>query len=169
MLTTQEAARLKQLIEGHRMPDDGMEKHFLRVIRGEAMPCSSKEQEWYQHWRQANGNLIESEDYRRKYEEATARLREREETIRILEERIAGFERESKRLGEVLQRKDQSIEALTKEIVHLKEWLKNAHEALNKYEPIEKIREPQRLTDESEKWRTCQACGRQIDFCQCGN
>lgn len=165
MLTPEEVTKLNHLIEGRRVAEDGMERHFLCVISGEALPCSPKEQEWYQHWQQALST--ESENYRSKYEKVATLLSEREETIRILEKNIAGLERDLKRLGSVLQQKDQSIGTLTKEISRLEGWLKNAHETLNKYEPIRKIQEPVRETEESDKWRTCRACGRPIDFCRC--
>lgn len=41
---------LKQLIKGERPPANGMEIHFLRVISGDASPCSEKEKDWYRFW-----------------------------------------------------------------------------------------------------------------------
>lgn len=51
MLSIDEANRLKALITGSRPPEAGLEKHFMRVLRGEAMPCTAKELEWYEFWR----------------------------------------------------------------------------------------------------------------------
>lgn len=48
MLIEEEMLRVKELIQGVVPPASGMEKHFLRVIRGEAPPCSPKEREWFE-------------------------------------------------------------------------------------------------------------------------
>lgn len=165
MLSAEEVTALSQLIEGHRAPEDGMERHFLRVITGDAMPCSPKEQEWYQHWRQASSTPLD--DYRSKYEQAANLLRKREETIRVQEENIVELELELKRLGGTLQQREQTIETHTKEISRLESWLKSAHEALNRYEPIRKTQDSPSLTNDDDKWSTCHACGRSIDYCRC--
>jgi len=52
MLTDQEKEDLNLLIKGERHPENGMEKHFLRVLKGEASPCTKKEKEWHQYWLQ---------------------------------------------------------------------------------------------------------------------
>lgn len=46
----QDMILLKQLIKGERPPANGMEIHFLRVMSGDASPCSEKEKEWYRFW-----------------------------------------------------------------------------------------------------------------------
>lgn len=122
MFTTQELEKLNHLIAGKRPPSDGMEAHFLRVINGDALPCSQKEREWYQHWQQESGTSVEADDFRENYREALAALRQRDATIVSLEEQIKG--------------KDVSIEALRKEVAILEKFLKNAHKVLEKYEPI---------------------------------
>ncbi len=88
MLTSQELEKLKQLIAGKRSPSDGMETHFLRVINGDALPCSPKEREWYEYWRQESGTVEEADDYREKYLEAIAALRQRDALIASLEEQL---------------------------------------------------------------------------------
>jgi DNA repair exonuclease SbcCD ATPase subunit len=130
------------------------------------MPCSPKEREWYQYWRQASGTPLD--DYRSKYEQAANLLRKREETIRVQEERIVELERELERLGGAYQQREQTNEAHTKEISRLEGWLKSAHEALNKYEPIRNTQDSRSLTDDGDKWSSCHACGRPIDYCRCG-
>ena len=122
MLTTQELEKLKELIAGRRQPSDGMERHFLRVINGDALPCSTKEQEWYQYWRQEPDIAEKSDDRSEDYSEAIAALRQRDEVIFSLERQI--------------REKNASIEALRKEVAMLEEFLRKAHKALEKYEPI---------------------------------
>lgn len=50
MLPIDEADRLQALITGEQRPETGFEKHFMRVVRGEAIPCSAKERVWYEFW-----------------------------------------------------------------------------------------------------------------------
>lgn len=52
MLTDQEKENLNLLIKSERPPENGMEKHFLRVLKREASPCTKKEKEWHQYWLQ---------------------------------------------------------------------------------------------------------------------
>jgi len=58
MLSIDETDRLKALITGVRPPETGFEKHFMRVLRGEAMPCSLQEREWYEFWRYTQSELL---------------------------------------------------------------------------------------------------------------
>lgn len=37
-------------MNGERAPATGMEKHFLKVIKGEALAASNEEKEWFQYW-----------------------------------------------------------------------------------------------------------------------
>jgi len=53
MLSSDEIKRLQSLISGTRAPETGMEQHFMRVMRGEARPCTEKEEEWNEIWRSA--------------------------------------------------------------------------------------------------------------------
>lgn len=41
---------LKELVTGQRKPQNGMEIHFLNVIKGKNKPCSKDEKEWYRWW-----------------------------------------------------------------------------------------------------------------------
>jgi hypothetical protein len=50
MLTDAEMAKLLLLINGARPPDNGMEKHFIKVINGTSIACTAKEKEWYEYW-----------------------------------------------------------------------------------------------------------------------
>ena len=43
-------ARLKDLVDGNREPENGMEKHFLKVIKGKNSPCTAEEKQWYRWW-----------------------------------------------------------------------------------------------------------------------
>lgn len=52
MLTDQEREDLNLLIKGERHPENGMEKHFLRVLKGKASPCTKIEKEWHHYWLQ---------------------------------------------------------------------------------------------------------------------
>jgi hypothetical protein len=46
---------LMELIIGLREPASGMEAHFLKVIKNEAMPCSAEEKEWFNWWQKTQG------------------------------------------------------------------------------------------------------------------
>ena len=41
---------LKKLVEGQRQPINGMEIHFLKVIKGMNSPCTAEEKQWYSWW-----------------------------------------------------------------------------------------------------------------------
>ncbi len=47
---------LAKLIAGTRQPLNGMEIHFLKVIKGTNLPCTPEEKEWFKWW-QATKNL----------------------------------------------------------------------------------------------------------------
>jgi RNA polymerase-binding transcription factor DksA len=51
MLTSDEIDHLQALIAGTRLPETGMEKHFIRVMHEGARPCTEKEGEWCEFWR----------------------------------------------------------------------------------------------------------------------
>jgi hypothetical protein len=38
------------LVEGERLPKNGMEKHFLNVIKGKSSPCTAEEKRWHNWW-----------------------------------------------------------------------------------------------------------------------
>lgn len=42
--------RLKGLVNGDREPENGMERHFLKVIKGDGLACTPELKEWYQCW-----------------------------------------------------------------------------------------------------------------------
>lgn len=44
-------ARLKDLVNGNREPANGMEKHFLQVIKGVSRACTPEEKEYYSWWK----------------------------------------------------------------------------------------------------------------------
>lgn len=141
MLTTQELEKLKQLIAGKRQPSDGMETHFLRVINGDALPCSPREREWYQYWQQETGTIEDADDYREPHHETIAALRQRDAIILSLQEQIGRLNREKEAANEknalLLREKDSSIDVLRKEVALLETFLKNAHKTLQKYEPLQ--------------------------------
>lgn len=56
-MNPEEIEDLKGLINRSRPPRDGMEIHFLRVLEGTAMACTSKENEWLQ-WALSNDNRV---------------------------------------------------------------------------------------------------------------
>ena len=41
---------LKKLVAGLRPPQNGMEVHFLNVIKGKNLPCTPEEKQWYIWW-----------------------------------------------------------------------------------------------------------------------
>ena len=42
--------RIRDIAEGRVAPANGMEKHFLRVLKGDARPCSPEEREWVSYY-----------------------------------------------------------------------------------------------------------------------
>jgi RNA polymerase-binding transcription factor DksA len=42
--------RILDLAEGHVDPENGMEKHFLRTLKGEARACTPEEKEWVAYY-----------------------------------------------------------------------------------------------------------------------
>ncbi len=48
-----EKESLKKLISGIREPNNGMEKHFLKVIKGDGRPCTKEEKEWLKWWKES--------------------------------------------------------------------------------------------------------------------
>lgn len=42
--------KLIELVSGIREPENGMEKHFLKVITGDGIPCTLEEKEWFKQW-----------------------------------------------------------------------------------------------------------------------
>jgi hypothetical protein len=114
-----------------------MEMHFLRVIKGDASPCSPKEHEWYQYWQQEIGMSEEAGDDSEQNLEAVAALHQRDAMILSLKEQIHRLSRDQEAHALLLREKDASITAHRKEIALLEKFLKNAHETLQKYEPIQ--------------------------------
>lgn len=158
MLTDEDIEDVKLLIRGTREPRPGMERHFVQVMKGLACPCSEKEAEWFDYWRSftQRGPEVTGNDLKYKYQTALELVRERERTIAALEQHITSLKRESERLAQVLAHKDQSNETLLNEITELKTFLQTAHAALEKYEPVRKLRDepaPQSA------WESCHQCG----------
>lgn len=52
MLSDAEMVRVVELGSGRRKPENGMEKHFLRVICGECDPLTPTESEWAVFWKE---------------------------------------------------------------------------------------------------------------------
>jgi septal ring factor EnvC (AmiA/AmiB activator) len=50
-----DAERIISLASGEIPPKSGMEIHFLRVLKGDALPCSAEEREWLKIWQEHNG------------------------------------------------------------------------------------------------------------------
>lgn len=48
--------RIIALAEGRISPNNGMEVHFIRVVKGDAMPASQEEKDWLLAYRRAKGN-----------------------------------------------------------------------------------------------------------------
>lgn len=50
-MTDEQKISLTALISGQRSPQNGLEFHFLKVVSGNAIPCSPIENEWYVFWK----------------------------------------------------------------------------------------------------------------------
>ena len=46
-------ARLKDLVNGNREPANGMEKHFLKVVKGNGLACTPELKEWLKWWKES--------------------------------------------------------------------------------------------------------------------
>lgn len=93
----------------------------------------------------------------------TSLLREMDTTIRVLKEQIVGLSQESEQLAKDIRHKNEMIAELNKEVQLNKEWLKNCHKALEKYEPLTTIS----YEEPSETDSNCHACGRPPHYCSC--
>ena len=67
MLTDQEISDLNLLIKGDRPPENGMEIHFLRCLKGDSSPCTEKEKEWFNFW--SSSNLVQDPHIQSKVEQ----------------------------------------------------------------------------------------------------
>jgi hypothetical protein len=68
--------RFIQLVSGKREPESGMEKHFLKVIKGEAFPCTKEEKEWFQLWKDLKENTSTIESISKKPDEIKLKKKE---------------------------------------------------------------------------------------------
>ena len=48
-----EKESLEELISGFREPNNGMEKHFLKVIKGNGLACTPELKEWLKWWKES--------------------------------------------------------------------------------------------------------------------
>jgi hypothetical protein len=46
-------ARLKNLLDGTNEPLNGMEKHFLKVVKGNGLACTPELKEWLKWWKES--------------------------------------------------------------------------------------------------------------------
>ena len=44
---------LEELISGFREPNNGMEKHFLKVVKGNGLACTPELKEWLKWWKES--------------------------------------------------------------------------------------------------------------------
>jgi hypothetical protein len=51
---------LMELVLGLREPETGMEKHFLKVIKGQSIACSPEEKEWFEWWKKTHNKTKET-------------------------------------------------------------------------------------------------------------
>ena len=50
---------LMELIIGLRVPENGLEVHFLKVIKKQARACSAEEKLWYEWWLSTQEKVLE--------------------------------------------------------------------------------------------------------------
>jgi hypothetical protein len=82
-----EEKELYELVNELRQPKNGMEKHFLQVLAGRAIPCSMKEKEWYKWWLSTQAKATEQQnEYVNKLEQE-ARDKANAEAKAVTEER----------------------------------------------------------------------------------
>lgn len=132
MLAEQELRRLTALIDGAEQPTSGLEKHFLRVIRGDAIPCSPKEREWLQAILLVQGARRESGAHVSQDAEIEALRSEIANRAAV----IADLQKELKRLAGINDSRDQLIHQLDAKVSMLEGHLNKCHEALAKYEKV---------------------------------
>lgn len=159
MLSPDEAHHLRRLISGDRPPDHGMERHFLRVIQGEASPLTEKEREWFEFWEAGASDTARPVDYQSKYEETLQILHMREQLIQGLNGIVDRLTVEKAKLAMVVREKAVSFHQQAEEIERLRGWLKNAHAALRKYEPPVRPSTPEATEPADKTWAFCHSCG----------
>jgi hypothetical protein len=111
MLSEREILEINQLASGIRSPKNGMEKHFLRVIAGEAIPCSSKEENWLRYWVESKNLDINNEGDERF----------------LAKDKIEFLENKVLQLEKIISQKDQIIIQLKKEVTQLTQLAENSH------------------------------------------
>lgn len=111
MLSEEEILEINQLANGIRSPKNGMEKHFLRVIAGEAIPCSSKEEKWFRYWAESK-NLDTKNEGNDRF---------------LVKDKAEFLENKILQLEKIISQKDQIISQLKKEVAQLKQLAENNH------------------------------------------
>ncbi len=159
MLSPEEAHHLKRLTDGDRPPESGMERHFLRVIQGEASPLTPKEHEWLAYWETGATSSPRSSEHLSKYDEALALLRARDQLIVSLEGQVQQLTEDLARVTTVLRGREVAFNQQAEEIERLQDWLKRAHAALRKYEPPETRGNTEATAPTDKKWTFCHNCG----------
>jgi len=107
MLTDDEIIAIEQLILCKRSPVTGLEKHFLKVLDGQAVACSPIEHKWLDHWCHKSMRLIA-------YEFMSLR-----DQIKMIQKN---------------ESQEDHVVSLKKEIRELKGYLRKAHLDMEKYE-----------------------------------
>ena len=105
--------RIISIYEGIAVPQTGMEKHFARVCRGEAIPVTNEEREWYQFVTDEAAVAAQRESERID-EEVARRV---DEATRFNEQRVTHF-------IEVVERQQQLIQTLMKQLEESKRQLR---------------------------------------------
>lgn len=129
-----------------------MEIHFLRVLAGEAIPCSPEEREWVEIWGEHTKPTCDGAPF----EDLKAEIEAQKFKIRSLEQKIEDLKTSCLALENM---KDENSR-LHKEIALQNDYLAACHTTIQKYEPLPA---PMIIDHEVEALRVMQRGGHKSD------
>lgn len=128
MLAEEERRRLFALVDGSEQPNTGFELHFMRVIRGDAHPCSPKEREWVRVALSIGGGENASSG---QLDDTLETLHSEIESRGVV---IGQLQRELASLRQQNASQDLLVSQLNAKVSMLEKCLAECHKALARYE-----------------------------------
>lgn len=136
-----DAERIISLASGEIAPRNGMEIHFLRVVKGNALPCSAEELAWLRIWQEHKGYSYPAAETRGTNQLSEA-LEQLDATRANLNEQL---DRSKKKIDEL----EHLVKVLTKENGALKAQM--AKVSQEEWKRIEAIDHAKREADEKKQ------------------
>lgn len=124
-------AKIIALANGHIAPATGMEIHFLKVLAGEALPCSLEESEWVEIFRAQKNEGMKPE-----VDPSIARWRMEIDDLRNQLDISRNAIEDLKAANRSLTAMAAENRQLKDEIAVLNGYLAACHKTIQKYEPL---------------------------------